>query len=84
MNRTEETCDYAVCRICQKIEYTIVAYVNCLISNIAAHGAAFFVKHMPNKNTVLQRPLLQNMRKMKCTGMYTNAFFCQIYTCITV
>jgi hypothetical protein len=84
MNRTEETCDYAVCRICQKIEYNIVAYVNCLISNIAANGAAFFVKHMPNKNTVLSKTSAPKPAKDE---MYRNVYkciFCQIYTCITV
>ena len=52
-------------------EYKIVTYVNCLISDIAAHGAAFFVKQMP-KTLDFQKPA----PKLAKDKMYRNVKEC--------
>ena len=42
-------------------ESQIITYVNCLISTIAAHGAAFFGQTKAKKTMDFQKPLPQNL-----------------------
>ena len=54
-------------------ESQIIAYVNCLISTIAAHGAAFFGQTKAKKNYGLSKTFAPKpTRTMKCIGMYRN------------
>ena len=63
------------CSICELFDFIILRPM----------GPHFLSNTCQIKTLYFQRPLLQNLlRKMKCKGMYTNAYFFQIYTCITV
>ena len=66
----------AHCAHLPNFESQIITYVNCLISTIAAHGAAFFGQTKAKKNYGLSKTFAPKpTRTMKCIGMYNSIFF---------